>query len=289
MSNPSKSINIIGAGKLGHALATDIHNHHLGTLVGICNKTLESSEKVASHFKTALPFSSIPSLPTADFIFITTPDDLISSCAEQLTYHPLLKPGCIIAHCSGVLSSDILALLENKGCHIASLHPMRSFSKAQGSTFKGAYCALEGSKEAVTALKALLHPLALNYLDISSQYKANYHCGGVFSANYLIAILHQAQKAYQTAGIEETLALNVACDLAQSVLTNIKKTQSLKKSLTGPLARGDEKTLFLHMNSLPSDAKTLYKKLALELLSLCDLPLEKKAHINTLLCSDETA
>lgn len=284
MPNTSlKLINIIGAGKLGKSLALDIQSYHLGHLQSICNRSIDSTKNISQHLKNTMACPSIEQLPNADFIFITTPDDAIALCAHELINNKNIKAGTVVVHCSGVLSSEILYVLKNKDCLIASLHPMRSFSYASGTTFEGAYCALEGDKEAIKKIKQLLKPLNINWLEISAQKKAVYHCGGVFSANYLIEILHQAQKAYQNAGLDETVALTVAYDLAQGVLNNIKKTNSLTNALTGPLARGDIQTILLHLNQLPPDSKYLYKALGKELLTLCDLPKAKRHQLEDLL------
>tara|TARA_B110000879_G_C11057082_1_gene465207 strand:- start:95 stop:976 length:882 start_codon:yes stop_codon:yes gene_type:complete len=287
LNSSKKTISIIGAGKLGKALAQDIIKYKIGCLTALCNSSAESSQHIINELNAPILYAPLETLPSSHFVFITTPDSLIEYCANQLSKNLNLLPGTIVVHCSGVLNTDVLSALKSKGCLLASLHPVRSFSLAKGTTFANAYCALEGDEQALTALKDLLRPLTLKWLSIDREKKATYHSGAVFAANYLISVLHQAQQAYQVAGLSNDVAFKVSCDLAQSVLDNIKKTNSLAKSLTGPLARGDIETIKQHLNPMPKPTQQLYQHLALNLLDLCELSDEKKTQLKTVL-SDET-
>ncbi len=275
-------INIIGAGKLGETLARDIVNHKISNILSICNKSYTSSQKVASRLKQATAYKAIQDLPSAEITFITTPDDSITACANELANNKSIINGHIIIHCSGVLSSESLKCLQKKGCLTLSLHPMRSFTNLN-STFNDTFCAVEGDINAIKIVKNLFKPLQLKIFDIDKINKASYHCGGVFASNYLIAILRQSQLCYQQAGIDSKLALNIATALSQSTLNNVNQSKSLTSSLTGPLARGDLQTIEKHLKVIKPNTKKLYQGLAINLLELTSLSDEKINQIKKLL------
>lgn len=281
-SNHLANINIIGAGKLGETLARDINNYNLATTISIFNKSYKSSLKVAQRLNHAKAYKTIKDLPSAELTFITTPDDAINICANELAENINIKKGDLIIHCSGVLSSDELNCLQEKGCLVASLHPMRSFTNLN-STFNGSFCAIEGDVKATLIIKSLFKPLELQFININKNNKASYHCGGVFASNYLISILKQATLCYQSSGIDSESALKIASSLAQSTLNNIEQTNSLADSLTGPLARFDLNTIEKHFDVIKPDTKLLYKNLAHNLLDLTTLSDKQRTQLKMLL------
>lgn len=279
----SLTINLIGAGRLGTALGRAISTLTDYHLLGLCNKHWDKTQKAANIINEGEAYQAIFQLPEADITFIVTPDDRISSVAKTLSNSPSLKPGSIVAHCSGVLDNSELQALSEKGCLTASVHPMRSFAQPLHTDFKHAFCAIEGNEQACSVLSTLFSELGATVLPIQGDLKPSYHTAGVFGSNFLITLTSLATEALKKAGLTHEQAMNTTLNLMQGSLDNLKRTQDIQASLTGPFARGDKDTISRHIDTLTGTAKTVYIELGKLTLALGTLDDAKKECINELL------
>ena len=126
-----QKIGFIGVGKVGTALATTLFKGGY-PIVAVANKNISASEKLADlvpgcHvFKTAQEVAN-----TADHIFITTPDDSISTVASELTWRPEQK----VVHCSGAASIDILDAAKKSGARLPRFQNRAGSGKHRRSYF----------------------------------------------------------------------------------------------------------------------------------------------------------
>jgi predicted short-subunit dehydrogenase-like oxidoreductase (DUF2520 family) len=90
------------------------------------------------------------------------------------------------------------------------------------------------------------HPFA-----IEGAGKAMYHAGAMFGSPLLVAALDAGVRCMQEAGIEEKEALALLCPMAAATVANVQR-QGLRRSFSGPIARGDAATLKLHREALSS-------------------------------------
>ena len=280
-------INIIGAGNLGKILGYLIFSKQLATITGIINQTTSSTQRAIEFIGQGSSYTCIEDLPGADITFITTPDDIIAKVGERLWVNSNLKPKTIIVHCSGALTSDVLTQLRQKGCYIASVHPMESFlaDKENIKNYAGTYCAMEGDIQAIKAIKLLFEKIGFITYLIDKDKKSLYHIAGVFASNYLVTLAHLAQICLTEAKIEQAIAIDMITHLMQTTVNHLKSTHSPKKSLTGPIKRGDSLTIAHHLQSLSNMAqpRALYKRLAQVTLSFSELTSDKKKQIMTVL------
>ena len=266
-------INIIGAGQVGKTIARLIVIHQAGTIQGVCNTTSKSANNAIQFIGEGKPFAAIKSLPSSDITIITTPDDLIEPCCQQLSHSKNLKRDSIVFHCSGSLSSEILYSVA-KQTFTASIHPMRSFAVPEIALaqYNGTYCAIEGHNQATHLLQDMFIVIGSITFFINGKNKAIYHAAGVFASNYLITIANAAMRCFEASGVENNLAFRILIDLMKGALNNLESTLSFQKSLTGPLKRGDVNTILKHFSSIPEKKLLdLYKTLALSTLEVSDL------------------
>lgn len=266
----SKKINIIGAGHLGMTIGYLLAKNELVQIGAICN-TSEKSSLAAMQFIGQGKYYALNELPAADITLITTPDDKINLVCEELCLGKSLKNENIIFHCSGSLTSDALALAKEKGCYVASIHPMRSFAKPEFAIehFEGTYAAMEGDSEAIAVVKPLFDAIGSITYEISCEKKSLYHAAGVFASNYLVGLAHEAQNCLTGAGVEDNMAMKIITNIMQGTVSNLEKTLSPNKSLTGPIQRGDISTIKQHLETLGNkEQKELYASLGRSILSL---------------------
>ncbi|MCP2606644.1 DUF2520 domain-containing protein, partial [Candidatus Aminicenantes bacterium AC-708-I09] len=140
---------------------------------------------------------------------------------------------------------------------VASFHPIQSFSQKRPieDKFKGIYFGLEGDKEALNLAKRIVEKLEAKYLIISKENKALYHTACVITSNFLLVLLDIATGLLEEAGVPKDLTFNSLLPLVKGTLENTEK-YGIKKSLTGPLVRGDSETIHAHIEALKDKNKT---------------------------------
>jgi predicted short-subunit dehydrogenase-like oxidoreductase (DUF2520 family) len=246
MKSLTKSLNIIGAGKVGRVLGRQFSQHQVFHLGQVCNRTLASALEAVQFIGAGEAISDMAQLQPADIIMLTVPDDQIQASCAALLERGLLLPGSVLFHCSGAKASTELAAASALGVHVASLHPVRSFADPAvlAANFSGSICSIEGDAAALVILTAALDAIDVKVVEIQAENKLLYHAGSVFASNYLVTLMETALQAYQAAGIPRETALAMAQPLASLSLENVFKLGTAA-ALTGPIARGDMQTVGL--------------------------------------------
>ncbi|MEO8402249.1 MAG: DUF2520 domain-containing protein [Gammaproteobacteria bacterium] len=258
------TVNFIGCGRLGRTIAKLFHINHIAEIKGVINSTLESSLDAVAFIGHGTAVKTLSELPTVDVTFITTSDDRIEEICQQLVSLNLLKPSSIVVHCSGALSSDILLAAKTAKCSIASVHPIRSFANPKEivNTFQGTFCSLEGDEETKLIMARLFEAIGGIMLVIHKENKKRYHAATVIANNYLVTLHYHAVQNFIQSGIEEPAANNLVSTLMSDAFNNLK-TLPHSKTLTGPIQRGDIKTIKGHIESFEDDtvSKNIYSSL----------------------------
>lgn len=278
--------NIIGAGKLGKNLALALVESGLGQLKNIANKHIASAKSVVNKLGSGSAVPHLHELAPVELTFITSPDDQIGLIAAELAAHKTIIPGSLVVHCSGVLASSELKLLQKQGCLIASLHPLKAFRAGllDKEMFRGCDIVLEGDKTAVAQLSTLFSKLGARLIPIQVSAKVNYHTAAVIASNYLVTLAATAMELFIDAGIEKPIARQMTENLMTSSLDNIKASATFAEALTGPLARGDLKTIERHLAALNTPAiAALYRAAGIATLPLTTLKPSVKQSLNKLL------
>ncbi|KTC80934.1 Rossmann-like and DUF2520 domain-containing protein [Legionella cherrii] len=277
--------NIIGAGRLGKNLALALFQDQLITSFSICNRSLESAQKVCQELGYGQAIANLEHLPAAEVTWICCNDDAISHVVDTLVQHSVLKPQSMVIHCSGVQNSALLQPLKQQGCLVASFHPLKAFKSnyLDAAAFQHVDCVLEGDTEVCDWLIHAFTPLGANLIAIEPDAKVAYHAAACMAANYLITLAACSEELFLHAGIPPQRSRQMMVNLMQGNLDNLLQTERIAESLTGPLARGDVQTLALHLQAIESpEIKRLYQSAALSTLPLTPLSAELKAKIREL-------
>lgn len=254
----SVSIGFIGAGKVGISFGKFLAENQI-PVIGYASRSNESAEK-AAVFTGGQCFDSVEELAAkADIIFITTPDTVISSVANELAGCKLRK-GQIFLHMSGGLSSGILKPVKEKGCFTASLHPLQAFADINKAVvdLRSTFFSLEGDTEAINIAEQLLKQCGNPYAIIQAEKKPLYHSAACAASNYLVSALYFAQKLLDAAGISSEVGIEALIPLASSSIENVKRLGAAD-AITGPISRGDVNTVNLHMKAIKEHCPELLK------------------------------
>jgi len=187
------------------------------------------------------------------------PDDAIEDVCVKLAEQRKFKQKAVVVHCSGALSSNVLTSAHDYcKCSIASMHPLQTFPTIDEAVkrIKGAYCFCEGDENAVSVIEQLAKSIGLKPVRISSTSKILYHAAAVMACNYLVALMDSAISLAENTGIDRTTAWLSFKPLVTATLDNIS-SMGTTDSLTGPIARGDIKTVSCHLHELSSKDEAL--------------------------------
>ena len=235
---------IIGAGRVGKALARCMHQQGLATIIDVVCRSDASALAAANFVGAGMPRCNMIDLADAEIFLLAVPDDQIARCCELLATTGKLGPNRVVLHCSGALPASLLGAAVMAGAHVASVHPMRSFADPMqvADHFAGTHCGVEGDPQALAFLSPLLAAMGAILVPLQSESKSLYHAAAVFASNYVVSLMAVAQEAAVASGIAPDMALQLLVPLARESIENVLRLGP-PAALTGPIARGDTETV----------------------------------------------
>jgi predicted short-subunit dehydrogenase-like oxidoreductase (DUF2520 family) len=259
-------IGIIGAGTVGTALAFRLRLKGY-KIAAVASRSYSSALHLVEAIDGGDIYNTLQGVAdNADFIFITTPDDVIATVTNQTGWHR----GQYVVHCSGADSLDVLEPARIIGSQVGSFHPLQTFASIQkaidnlpGSTF-----ALEADGGLLDILKEMATALDGHWIKLKAGDKAAYHTAAVMSCNYLVTLVKMAADLWDSFGVPREQAIQALLPLLKGTINNIENV-GIPDALTGPIARGDIGTVQIHLNTLEQTAPamiTTYCELGLQTL-----------------------
>lgn len=261
---------IIGAGRLGSALAAALarHGYPIRSFVSRRAQTARKAAALVAEFLDAEPQAlaakDLRLLRPAELSLITTPDDQVARVASALSRLPL-PPGSVrtALHTSGALSAEVLSPLRTRGWHTGSIHPLISISD-KTSSLAGAFWSVEGDRTALRVGKSVVRDLGGSSFSIRSEDKPLYHAAAVMTSGNVVALFDVALEMLMQCGLPRSKAHSILLPLLASTARSLE-TSDPKQALTGTFSRGDVETVKRHLQALKgkklSDALALYRLL----------------------------
>jgi predicted short-subunit dehydrogenase-like oxidoreductase (DUF2520 family) len=204
------SIAIVGAGRLGFALAAALRS--------------------AGHAVTG-PLGRGATPPDGAAVLLCVPDGEIAAAARAV--EPL--DGRLVGHCSGATGLDVLA--PHQGF---SLHPLMTVPRdAAPDVLDGAGCAIAGSTpRALDAARTLAESAGMRPTEVADGDRPAYHAAAAIASNFLVTLEGAAETLAATAGVDRALL----APLVRAAVDNWARLGAAA-ALTGPIARGDDATV----------------------------------------------
>jgi len=197
----------------------------------------------------------------ADLVVVATPDATIADTAAMLV--PGLRPGSLVIHLSGACPLEELDKLHSArpDVELGSLHPLQSLPSVELGLARlpGSWCAVDGSPR----VERLAVSLGMRPFRLDASQRGRYHAAATIASNHLVALLGQAIRVADAAGVPPDALL----PLVRSTVDNVDALGS-HDALTGPVARGDAETVARHLDALPPEERAAYRVLAAEALRL---------------------
>ena len=296
------SISIVGAGRLGTALAMALHEagHRINLVVAKHAASAKRAARLAGGQGVALSAKQFRELAPkhrelleqSSLIVIATPDDVIAVTAEELA--ALLKSRTapasapIVLHTSGALSSRVLEPLRKLRISVGSMHPLVSISEARSGAewLSRAFFSVEGDTAARRMGKRIVRDLGGQAFTIAASDKPLYHAAALMASPNLTALVDIALEMLSRCGLSANRSRRVLIPLLESTIENLT-TADPSRALTGTFKRGDVATVRKHVDAISSqklfDALEAYVLLGRRSMKLADLESVPKTGIEQLL------
>jgi predicted short-subunit dehydrogenase-like oxidoreductase (DUF2520 family) len=211
---------VIGRGRLGEALARALSD---------------------AGYEVTGPLGRGADGAGSDAVLLCVPDGEIARAAA------LVRPGRLVGHCSGATGLAPLA-----GHEAFSLHPLMTVT-AQGARFEGAGAAIAGSTPKALRLAAeLAGALGMRPVEIADEDRPTYHAAASIASNFLVTIEAAAERLASSVGIDRELLV----PLVRATVENWARLGA-DQALTGPVARGDERTVAIQRAAIAQTAAEL--------------------------------
>lgn len=255
-------IGIIGAGKVGVSIGFMMKKS--GIAVRAISDVLDASLDTARTYlaeDVSYTNNNLDVVRTCDVIAITTQDRIIKDVVREIDAGMGRLDGKVLFHTSGADPSSILKPLDEKGSRLGSLHPLQTFPDIDSAiaVLPDTYIFIEGDKSVLETLTFIGEKIGYRVQMIGSNDKVLYHLSAVFVCNLLCALYYAGEKIMDAINID----LEPFLPIIRATLKNIENKGPLM-SLTGPVIRGDLKTVEAHLRAMDDmeEHKDVYKTLS---------------------------
>jgi predicted short-subunit dehydrogenase-like oxidoreductase (DUF2520 family) len=268
---PPDRLFVVGAGKVGLALGLALHR------AGAASSLVYASRKDAppphplfegDDPPARIAGRSLAPPPGVTGVLLAVPDRAVADAAAEMARHDL-PPGVPVLHTSGTLGLEPLAPLAARGVSVGSVHPLAAVSDpvAGVERLRGAAFGVEAEGGARALAERIVTACGGTVLEVAHGGKPLYHAAAVFAANYAVALLGVAERLMTAAGVDAADARAALAGLAAGAVANVAE-HGTAAALTGPVARGDDDTVRLHLSRLSARDGRVYSLLGREALVL---------------------
>lgn len=245
-----KTLAIIGAGRVGRALGRRLQEE--GWKIGAVVTRSEAGSRRAVRFIGAgKPHAGLTrQLLMSGVILFATPDDAVVKLAAELARigGEELR-GKIVLHTSGALNAGALAAVKECGAAVGGMHPLQTFSGVGVPPLEGKIFAVEGDAAAVRVARQIARALGGSPVRIAGEKKSLYHAAAAMAAGHVLALEEAATQLLVSIGMKRGEAIRALLPLTRQVLDNFERLGP-RAAWTGPLSRGDYKTVAAHLRAL---------------------------------------
>lgn len=258
---------IIGAGRAGLALGLLLHRAGMVGDGGLWVSGRRPDAPDHPLFRSAAApavYRAGLGVPAQELVgvVLAVPDAALPGVAAALAAAGL-PSGTPVLHLSGALGAEALAPLAEAGFPVGALHPLAAVADpvAGADRLRGVWWGVEAEGEAMLLAGRIVAAAEGRMLRIEPGAKPRYHAAAVFASNYVVVLLHLAERLMRQAGAEPGAARAALTALAAGAVANVEATGPAD-ALTGPVARGDAPTLRLHLAGLSEPERAVYSPLA---------------------------
>ncbi len=254
MDFSDKTVAILGSGRVGSALAILLSRNRFRE-VRAYDRNLEKQQTLREWPGVTIVLSSTLSeaVTGADLIFLAVQDRYISELARELAAvsGEAGWQGKFVAHLSGSLTSAVLQPLASAGALTCSLHPLQSLAGVAGAVegLAGSCFSFEGDSGALAPAEFVVSVLDGHLVPLKADDKVLYHAAAVVASNFFIVLEDMAITLMSGIGVDRDTARRMLLPLIRGSFENLERVDPVE-ALTGPIVRGDDRTVAAHLETL---------------------------------------
>jgi predicted short-subunit dehydrogenase-like oxidoreductase (DUF2520 family) len=276
-------IAIVGPGNLGTVLAIALQRAGFDIAAVIARKSSMRKARILAKLIRSHATSETAEVD-ADVTWFCVPDSEIAHSAQSWAISSRGK-GRVALHSSGALGSDDLAALRGKGFAVASVHPLMTFVPGARPGLAGVPFAIEGDPGATRVARRIVGDLGGRSYPIRKQDKAAYHAWGTFASPLFTALLATTEQVGAAAGVKGTEVRRRMIPILLQTLANYAQ-YGAPGAFSGPIIRGDIKTVRKHLRALRGVPAAREVYIALARAALQYLPAKNKRLLRQILDSE---
>jgi predicted short-subunit dehydrogenase-like oxidoreductase (DUF2520 family) len=240
-------VGVVGAGRVGPVLAASLAlaGHRVVAASGVSDTSLRRIESVLP----GVPVRPVDDVVRAsDLALLTVPDDALADLVGGLASAGAVRAGQLVAHASGAHGIGLLEPLTRLGALPLALHPVMTFSGTPEDVARlaGASFGVTAPDELRPVAEALVVEMGGEPVWVPEEARPLYHAALASGANHLVTLVTTATDLLRQAGIEDPARM--LGPLLGAALDNALRRGDA--ALTGPVSRGDAKTVAAHLDVL---------------------------------------
>ena len=244
-------IGVVGAGRVGAVLSAALRaaGHEIVAAAGDSAASLHRIETLLPGVHHAKPTDVARA---CDLLLLSVPDDMLENVITQLVGAGAIREGQIVCHTSGRHGLAVLGSATSIGARPIAMHPAMTFTGTDLDLDRLAGCVFgmtagDAEREYAEGLVADLQGIPLW---VPENKRTLYHAGLAHGANHLVTLVSQAMELLAASGAEDPAA--TLRPLLSAALDNALAQGDA--ALTGPIVRGDVKTVQAHLQDIAENA-----------------------------------
>jgi predicted short-subunit dehydrogenase-like oxidoreductase (DUF2520 family) len=244
-------VGVVGAGRVGATLGAALARagHEVVAASGVSEQSRQRAERLLPGVPL-LPADEVVEL--SDLVLLAVPDDVLRPLVAGLAETGAWRPGQLVAHTSGAQGIGVLDPAAARGVLALALHPVMTFAgrsedldRLTGSTF-----GVTAADELRPVAESLVVEMGGEPVWVPESARPLYHASLTIASNHLVTLVNDALALLGGAGVAEPNRL--AAPLLSASLDNVLRLGDA--ALTGPVVRGDARTVAAHVAILSREA-----------------------------------
>jgi predicted short-subunit dehydrogenase-like oxidoreductase (DUF2520 family) len=251
-SRPARlRVGVVGAGRVGGTLGAALARagHEIVAASGVSEPSRQRAQRL-------LP--GVPLLPAdevvaaAELVLLAVPDDVLRPLVAGLAETGVWRAGQLVAHTSGAQGIGVLDPAAARGVLALALHPVMTFAGRPEDLDRltGATWGVTAQDELRPVAEALVVEMGGEPVWVPESARPLYHASLTIASNHLVTLVNDALTLLDGAGVAEPGRL--AAPLLSASLDNVLRLGD--GALTGPVVRGDARTVAAHVATLSQAA-----------------------------------
>lgn len=238
----ASEIAIVGAGRvgcaIGRALAAKGHR-----IVAASTLNPASASRVREALGDVPLTAPADAVLAADLVVIAVPDDALEDVVAQIASS--LKPGAAVVHTCGLQGASVLA---GAGVRVAAIHPAQAIP-SPSTDLAGVWFAITAPPGMREWSEWFVEQIGGIPVHIPEEQRAVYHAALVMASNFAVTLAGDAQDLLPDP--------RILAPLLRQTVENVVAFGA-DEALTGPVVRGDARTIEAHLAALPPQLLETY-------------------------------